>query len=260
MEQQEQSISTIKLERKEPFIMIAKSLMETKSVGKNGILDVYHLATIKSLANNFKGTAYTGILHLMRFIGMSTEQSSTKARTKESLLNLQNTGHIEIYEDIAMESMVNDLKPANNYFIKPTGKDENWGFAKVFYKDILKIIEMKSDYKPKIFVSYLNMVGNMFYDSKDTNKNAPISYISIDRIVKNTKINRKSVVEYLKALHEEEILHFIHFHINNTTTKNYCTRSIHKEFTVEWAVPEAEFSYKTERSKFKGEGIGVSEE
>ena len=260
MEEQEQSLSTIKQEMKEPFIKISKSLMETKSLGKNGILDVFHLAIIKSLANNFQGVAYTGVLNLMRFIGMSTEQSSTKARTKESLLNLQKNGHIQIYEDIGMERMVDDLKPANNYFIEPTGKDENWGFAKVFYKDIQKIVGMKSDYKPKIFASYLNMVGNMFYDSKDTNINVPISYISINTIVKNTKINRKSVLEYLNALHQEEILYFIHFQINNTTTKNYCTRSIHKEFTSKWAIPVAEYSYRTKVENFKGGGIGVSAE
>jgi hypothetical protein len=169
-------------------------------------------------------------------------------------------GHIEIYEDMAMESMVNDLKPANNYFIKPTGKDEEWGLAKVFYKDIQKIVAMKSDYKPKIFATYLNMIGNMFYDSTGTDKNVPISFTAIDTIVKNTGINRKSVVEYLKALHEEKILYFIHFHINNSTTKNYCTRWIHKEHTAEWAVQLAESHYRTDRKKFKGVGIGVAEE
>lgn len=255
-----ETISSTKQERLESFIKISKSLMETKTLGKNGELDVYHLAIIKSLANNFQGVAYTGVTHLMRFIGMSTEQSSTKARTKESLLRLQEMGHIEIYEDMAMERMVNDLKPANNYFIKPTGKDEEWGFAKVFYKDIQKIVAMKSDYKPKIFATYLNMIGNMFYDSTGTDKNVPISFTAIDTIVKNTGINRKSVVEYLKALHEEKILYFIHFHINNSTTKNYCTRWIHKEHTAEWAVQLAESHYRTDRKKFKGVGIGVAEE
>ncbi|MGE1217188.1 hypothetical protein [Bacillus toyonensis] len=136
--------STTVLERKESFIKISKSLIETKSLGKNGKLDFYYLAIIKSLANNFQGAAYTGVTHIMKFIGMSTEQSSIKARTKKSLLRLQKMAHIEIYEDIAMERMVNNLKPANNYFIKPTGKDEEWNFAKVFYKDIQKIVASKS--------------------------------------------------------------------------------------------------------------------
>ena len=169
-------------------------------------------------------------------------------------------GHIEIYEDIGMNNVVNDLKPANNYFIKPTGKDEEWGFAKVFNKDIQKITAMKSDYKPKVFATYLNVIGNMFYDSTGANKNVPISFTAIDTIVKNTGINRKSVVEYLKALFEEEALYFIYFQINNSTTKNYCTRWIHKEHTAKWAVPLAEFHYRTDKSKFKGGGIGVSEE
>ena len=251
------TVSTIDLEKQESFIKISKSLIETKYLGWYGELDVYHLAIIKSLANNFQGAAFTGVVHLMRFIGMSTEQSSTKARTKESLLRLQEMGHIEIYDDTAMENMVSDLKHANNYFIKPTGKDEEEsGFAKVFYKDIHKIVAMKSDYKSKIFATYLNMIGYIFY----TVSNAPISFIAIDTIVKNTGINRKSVVEYLKALHEEEILYFIHLHINDLTTKNYCTRWVHKEHTAEWAVPLAEFHYKTDRSKFKGGEKGVSEE
>ena len=118
--------------------MISKSFIETKNLGKNGELDVYHLAIIKSMANNFQGFASTGVTHLMRFIGMNTEQNLTKARTKESLLRLQEMGHIEIYEDIAMASRVYDLKPANNYFFKPTGKDEQYNFAKIFYKDIQK--------------------------------------------------------------------------------------------------------------------------
>ena len=192
----------------------------------------------------------------MRFIGMSTDQNSTKTRTRNSLLKLQEKGHIEIYEDAKMENVVNGLKHANNYFIKPTCKDEEHGFAKVFNNDIQKIVTMKNDYKPKIFATYLNLIGNIFY----TASNNPISYTAIDTIVKNTKINRNSVVEYLKALHDKEILYFIHFHINNATTKNYCTRWIHKEYTAKWAASLAEFHYKTEYKKFKSGGEGVSEE
>lgn len=243
-------------ENKESFIIISRSLMATKNIGKNGEIDVYHLAIIKSLANNFQGVAYTGVTHIMRFIGMSTEQNSTKVRTRESLLRLQEMGHIEIYEDISLGSMVNDLKPANNYFIRPTGKDEQHGFAKVFYKDIQKIVAMKSDYKPKIFATYLNMVSNIFYSIS----NNPISFTAIDTIVKETGINRKSVVEYLKALHEEEILHFIYFQINNSIAKNYCTRWVHKGHTSEWAAELAEFHYKKKLESFKGGAYGVSDE
>ncbi|PEF62032.1 hypothetical protein COJ93_11665 [Bacillus anthracis] len=248
--------STTQLEREESFIKISKSLIETKDLGKYGELDVYHLAIIKTLANNFQGAAFTGVIHMMRFIGMNTEQSSTKARTKESLLRLQEMGHIEIYEDLTMERIVDDLKPANNYFIKPTGKDEEYNFAKVFYKDIQKIVAMKSDYKPKIFATYLNMIGYIYY----TVSNVPISYVSIDTIVKHTCINRKSVFKYLKALFEKEILNFVYFDINNSISKNYCTRWIHKEHTAEWAIGLAESIYKTDRNKFKGGAVGVSDE
>lgn len=251
-----ETISTTNVEKKQSFIMVSKSLMETKSLSKNGELDVYHLAIIKSMANNFQGVAYTGVTHLMGFIGMSTEQNSTKERTKESLLRLQKMGYIEIYEDKAKESMAYDLKPAKNYFFKSTGKDEQYGFAKVFNEDIQKIIAMKSDYKPKIFATYLNVIGNLFYGVS----NSPISYTKIDSIVRDTGINRKSVIAYLRALFEEEILYFIYLDINNSITKNYCTRWIHKEHTAEWAVPIAEFHYKTDKSKFKGGGEGVSEE
>jgi len=251
-----ETISTTKQESKESFIMISKSLIETKNQGENGELDVYHLAIIKTLANNFQGVAYTGVSHLMRFIGMSMEQSSTKARTKESFLRLQEMGHIEIYKDVGMESVVYDLKIANFYFIKPTGKEEQMNFAKVFYTDIQKIVAMKSDYKPKIFATYLNMIGNVFY----TVSNNPMSYTSIDTIVKNTKINRKSVVSYLKVLHDKEILYVLHFIINNSTSKNYCTRWIHKEHTAKWAVGEAEYHYRIKRSEFKGGALGVSDE
>lgn len=40
-----------------------------------------------------------------------------------------------------MEDMVNDLKPANNYLIKPTSNAEEWGFAnKVFLQGYLRPI------------------------------------------------------------------------------------------------------------------------
>ncbi|MCH4826638.1 hypothetical protein [Planococcus halocryophilus] len=250
------TLSTKKLEGQESFIKMSKSLMDTKKLGKNGELGVYHLAIIKSLANNFQGVAYTGVTHIMKFVGVSTEQSMTKARAKESLLNLQESGHIEIFKDRAMLSTVTEIKNAENYFIKPTGKDEEYGFAKVFYADIQRINEMKSDYKPKIFATYLNMVGNIFYSLS----NVPMSYMKIDTVVKGTGINRRSVVEYLKALHEYEILYFVHFHINNSISKNYCTRWIHKKHTAEWAVAEAEFQYRTTKEKFKGGAEGVSEE
>jgi hypothetical protein len=248
--------STIELERKEPFIKISKSLMETKKLGKNGDFDVYHLVIIKSLANNFQEVAYTGVTALMKFIGISTEQSLTRKRTKESLLRLQELGHIEIYEDLVRKCAVTDLKPASNYFIKPTGKDEEGGFAKIFYKDIQKIVMMKSNYKPKIFATYLNMIGNVFYSIS----NSPISFTAIDTIVKETGINRKSIVDYLKALYNEKILYCIYFQVNNNTTKNYCTRWIHKEHTAEWAIGLAEFHYRTDRRQFIGGGEGVSEE
>ncbi|WP_369916933.1 hypothetical protein [Planomicrobium sp. MB-3u-38] len=35
---------------------------------------------------------------------------------------------------------------------------------------------------------------------------------------------------------------------------------MHKKHTAEWAVPLAEYHYKTDRSKFKGGAEGVSEE
>lgn len=247
--------TSIQQEKGESFIKISKSLIETKKLGGNGELDVYYLAIIKSMANNFLGFAYTGVDHLMKFIGMSTAQSITKSRTKASLMRLQQMGHIEIYEN-PEGGMVNDLKHANNYFIKPIGKDEEYGFAKIHYNDIRKIVALKSDYKPKIFAAYLNMVGYIFYSVS----NRPISYVSIDTIVKHTGINRKSVIKYLKVLHEEKVLHFVHIEINNTTVKNYCTRWIHKEHTAEWGISEAEYQYNTDKRKFKGGGVGVSEE
>ncbi|PKH10546.1 hypothetical protein CXF70_09180 [Planomicrobium sp. MB-3u-38] len=146
---------------------------------------------------------------------MSTEQNSTKERTRLSLLRMQQLVHIEIYNETVMASMVNDLKPASNYFIRPTGKDEEWGFSKTFYKDIQKILAMKSDYKPKVFVTYLNLVGYIFYGAS----NEPISFIAIDTIAKNTGINRKLLIKYFKALYEDEVLYFIHLNINNSPTK-----------------------------------------
>ncbi|WP_124051465.1 hypothetical protein [Priestia endophytica] len=129
------------------------------------------------------------------------------------------------------------------------------GFAKVFYSDIQKIVAIKSDYKLKIFATYLNTISNIFYSIS----NVPISFTAADTIAKDTGISRKSVVEYLKALYKAEILHFVHFHINNSITKNYCTRWIHRKHTAEWAVTFGEYHYKIHRSKFKGGGIGVSE-
>ena len=129
-------------------------------------------------------------------------------------------------------------------------------FRLLFYKDIQKIVAMKSNYKPKIFATYLSMIGNLFYGTS----NVPISYTKIDTIVKNTGINRKSVIEYLKALYKEEILYFVYFHVNNSITKNYCTRWIHKDNTAQWAIPLAESHYKTVRNEFKGGGKGVSDE
>lgn len=236
--------------------MLSKSLVETRHLGKHGDLDVYHLVIIKTLANNFQGVALTGVNHLMKYIGMDLEQSSTKLRTNQSLLRLQSEGHIEIYEDISMIKRVYQLKHANNYFIRPTGKDERYGFAKVFYEDVKKIINLKSNYKPKIFATYLNVVGYLFYSSTSY----PISYIKIDTIVKNTKIARKSVVDYLRVLFENEVLYCVHFNVNNTVSKNYYTRWVHKKYTSLWGIEEAEDQYKTNREKFKGGAIGVCDE
>lgn len=40
--------------------------------------------------------------------------------------------------------------------------------------------------------------------------------------------------------------------INNSITKNYYTRWVHKEQTAECAILLAESHYKTDKSKFKG--------
>lgn len=60
-------------------------------------------------------------------------------------------------------------------FYQANWQGEELGFAKVFYKDIQKIVSMKSDYKHKIFATYLNMIGNVFYGAN----NVPISYTKI---------------------------------------------------------------------------------
>lgn len=243
-------------EKSESFIKLSRSLIEEMNSDENAELDIYHLVVIKSLANNFQKAAFTGVNHLMRFIGMNMEQSSTKSRTNNSLVRLQENGHIEIYEDIKMKKRIYKLKNSTDYFIKPTAKDENENFAKVFYEDIQKIIFMKSNYKSKIFAVYLNIICYLYYNQTTH----PLSYIKIDTIVDQTNIKRKTVIEFLKLLVEYKIIYCVNIHIKKGIVRNYYTRWIHKEYTQGWAVGRAEINYRTEQSKFISENIGVSDE
>lgn len=250
------NLSSTDYEKSESFIKLSRSLIESMNSNENAELDIYHLVIIKSRANNFQKAAFTGVNHLMRFIGMNMEQSATKLRTNNSLVRLQEHGHIEIYEDIKMKKRVYELKNSTDYFIKPTGKDEHENFAKVFYEDIQKIVLMKTNYKYKAFAVYLNVICYLYYNQTTH----PLSYIKIDTIVDQTNIKRKTVVDLLKLLINHEVLYCVNIHIKKGVLRNYYTRWIHREYTQNWAVGRAEYSYRIEQNKFISENIGVSDE
>lgn len=249
-------LTSIDYEKSESFIKLSRSLIEKINGNENTEIDIYHLVIIKSLANNFQKSAFTGVNHLMRFIGMNMDQSSTKARTNNSLVRLQENGHIEIYEDVKMRKRVYELKNSTNYFIKPTGKDENENFAKVFYEDVQKIVLMENKYKPKIFAVYLNIICYLYYN-QTTN---PLSYVKIDTIVEQTGIHRKSVINFLETLVKNEVLNCVHLHIKKSILRNYYTRWIHREYTATWALGQAENIYKIDHKNFLNGAKGVSDE
>ncbi|MDU2391863.1 hypothetical protein [Bacillus sp. (in: firmicutes)] len=220
-------------EQKESFIMFPKVLLhENEYEGRD--LDILHLVIIKSLANNFTKAAITSVNDLMVVKGVNPKNKDASQATRESIVRLQAMNYITIYENRKKTKKVVNIKPAQTYFIEPTREDEDC-FAKVFESDIEKIITMQSNYKAKLFIIYLAIVSYLFYYHDKFMEHKSV-WTTIEKLADITQLDRKTVMKYIKQLHEKEVLFVITTKVEAKKNKNFYGRYKHKELITEEAI------------------------
>lgn len=225
-------------EQGESFIMFPKVLLhENDYDGRD--LDILHLAMIKSLVNKLTNSAMTSINDLMLVRGVNPKNKEASQATRESIIRLQAMNYITVYEDRPKTKKIVKLKPAQTYFIKPTSENEEGNFAKVFESDIEKITMMKSNYKAKLFIIYLAIVSHLFY-YKDKSMEHKAVWATIEYLAKMTQLDRKTVMKYIKHLHESEVLFCITTKLEAKKNKNFYGRYKHKELIIEEAIANTE--------------------
>ncbi|WP_313771973.1 hypothetical protein [Bacillus bingmayongensis] len=220
-------------EKQESFIMFPKVLLfENDYEGRD--LDICQLAIIKSLANNLTKSAMTSVNNLMIVRGVNPKNKEASQATRESIVRLQAMNYITIYENRQKTKKVVNIKPAQTYFIEPTREDEDC-FAKVFESDIEKIITMQSNYKAKLFIIYLAIVSYLFYYHDKFMEHKSV-WTTIEKLADITQLDRKTVMKYIKQLHENEVLFVITTKVEAKKNKNFYGRYKHKELITEEAI------------------------
>jgi len=233
-------------ESKESFIMFPKSLLNDYCYeGRD--LDIFHLAIIKSLANNFTKTAITNINDLMNIMGINFKNKEASQKVRDSIIRLHDMKYITVYTNRAMTNIVTKLKPAQTYYIKPSEENES-SFVKVFETDTEKIVTMQSKHKSKLFIVYMAIVSHLFYyhDSSMEHKSV---WTTIELLAKITGLDRRTVMKYVKFLHEAEVLFCITIKVHAKKNKNFYGRYKHKKLITNEAIRETETYYKLEDIK-----------
>ncbi|MGE1011210.1 hypothetical protein ACQGSC_01955 [Bacillus wiedmannii] len=224
-------------EQSESFIMFPKVLLyENDYEGRD--LDILHLTIIKSLANNFTKAAMMSVNDLMGVKGVNPKNKEASQATRESIVRLQAMNYVTIYEDRRKIKKVVNIKPSRTYFIEPTSKDEEY-FVKVFELDIEKILTMQSNYKAKLFFIYLAIVSHLFYYTNKSMEHKAV-WATIEHLAKMTQLDRKTVMKYIKYLHENEVLFCITTKVEAKKNKNFYGRYKHKELIIGEAAANTE--------------------
>jgi hypothetical protein len=229
-------------EADEKFIMLPKcELIEDYNP-----FDFYNLTLIKLQQGGFYNFVHTGVNMLLSQQGMSVKNSSNKSNTKESMIRLIDSNYIEVFEDAHCESRVEDIKPANAYFVTTTGnsdKSTNGGkdmYAKIFHSDLKKIMGIDSNYKSNLFSVYHAIIGCVRYDKVDDNgkivvqQSDRLSYPSVDRIAERTGLNRKTVMSCLQSLHDAEVFYALTVRVESKKDRNFYCRWIYKNYIKGW--------------------------
>ncbi len=220
-------------ERTESFIMFPKILLHEYDY-EDRSLDICHLAIIKSLANNFTNTAITSINDLMTIIGINFKNKEASQKARESILRLQAMKYINVYVDRPKTKTITDLKHAQTYFIQPTEVNEDT-FVKVFETDIEKIVTMQSKHKSKLIMIYMAIVSHLFYYHEATMEHKSV-WVTIETIAKITGLDRRTVMKYIKLLHEAEVMFCITTRVHAKKNKNFYGRYKHKEMITREAM------------------------
>jgi hypothetical protein len=207
-------------ESKESFIDVPKLFRNINYTEYEIIL----YTVIEGLSRNPLRATHTGVNDLIKLMGMFPN-TSLKTKVKDTLEDLREYDLIEIYEDNLLTKKVEEIKPANSYFIITKEKERGLGFTKVFYTDFNKILTLDNKYKVKIYRVYYEIISHVFYN----NSSSRVAFPNINTIAEATGIDRKSIMKYTKILMDEQILLCLKIRKEEKKDKNYYSRWIHKE-------------------------------
>lgn len=231
-----------KKESMEQFVILPKC----ETIDDYNDSDFYNLAMIKVQSNGFYDYIKTSIVSTLEYQMMSAKNTESKESMKESFTRLMNDGYINVYENQQMTKIAKELKPSKDYFITINDKssyakdDVRVAYAKIFYSDLRRIVETRTNYKQKLFAVYHAIIGCVFYDGKNDDGSITVkqcdrlSYPSIEFIAKRTGLDRKTVINCIKILHENEIIYSVTATTNSDKKNNFYCRWMYKDYAKEW--------------------------
>jgi hypothetical protein len=158
---------------------------------------------------------------IAEILGVSTH-TKNRIAIKETLLSMEEKGLILLYEDIVLTKKiaVADIKPSSTYHITTVDQEEECGFTKIYYSDILRFVSIEDKAKDLMFSVYFNIIKRIY----DSESSPDYSWVTIDTIEEETGVNRKTIMNRLPVMMENEMLYFEKVNEGAEKDKNYYSR------------------------------------
>lgn len=212
----------------EQFIKINNDFMADVDIYSSK--EQFYYFIIKGLANNLNKSSPINIDALAKILGVSTHSKNRNA-IKDVLNSMEQKKLLLLYEDIQLTNLISvpEMKVSGVYYAKllKAGTGEK-GFTKIYYSELMKFINVKDKSKDLLFSIYFNIIHRIY----ESESSVDYSYVTIERIEKETGINRKTIMSKIAVMMENEILYYEKVSEGSDKDKNYYCRWEDREILI----------------------------
>jgi len=187
------------------YIKIRQSFIIDVQEGRYTTNDLLFFSAIKMVATEIETTemAILNVDMLLVLTGLA-KNSRNKRLAKESLANLVKGKLIKVYKDIMKSSENKSIETADTLFIAITEDELKDGgrFTKLRHFEFNNIINSGEKNPGKMLLMFCAIIVEVFEtgELKQTN-------ISNDRLCEECRLDRKTVIKYIKILEEVKVLY-----------------------------------------------------
>lgn len=219
----------------EGFVKINNSFMANESYSHR---EQFIYLVLKSMANSINGSTVVDIQQLASLHGLSSHSKNRKAM-QSILISLVDKKLLLLYTDVMLSNPVeaSEMKLTNVYYgrVLDTG-DPTRGFTKIYYSDVLKFLSIEEKSKDLLFAIYFNIIHRIY----DSDKSSNYSWVTIEKIKSETGIDRKTIMDKIAIMKENEILYFEKVSESAIKDKNYYCRWIDRSKLIDALRPDGE--------------------